>query len=492
MSSPKAESATADPGWTPLSSAASRSGISSHDLRNRLLRVLIIGDTIFCFLGLSIGYWLRFVSPLRHVGIESTQASYNGYFPLIAIGTIFFVGAYTYEGLYDPRYLLRPFRSLSIIVRGTFFWVLAFLGISLALKFEPAISRIFVFMSGAATLGTVLGWRYAFHAVLSRPAIHDRIVQRILVIGWTREATRLVHAVKRDQNQPYEIVGALTTRHCPDIVDAPVLGNVAALEAILAARQPTMAIVADVDLTRDELMALAGVCERHYVQFKVIPSFFQTFVSSLQMQTISGVPILGIEEVPLRALHNALLKRSVDIVGALVGLVGTLPVMAVLAFLIKRESPGPIFYRQTRTGRYGRRFTIYKLRSMRVDAEAGTGARWAVPNDNRRLKIGAFMREWNLDELPQYWNILKGDMSLVGPRPERPELIEQFEREIPHYNPRHEVRPGLTGWAQVNGLRGNTSLVARIQYDLYYIENWNVWFDFQIMLLTFFRRQNAY
>jgi lipopolysaccharide/colanic/teichoic acid biosynthesis glycosyltransferase len=127
-----------------------------------------------------------------------------------------------------------------------------------------------------------------------------------------------------------------------------------------------------------------------------------------------------------------------------------------------------------------------------MDAENDSGPAWAVEGDPRRLKIGAFMREWNLDELPQFWNVLVGDMSLVGPRPERPELIAQFEKEVPHYNPRHEVRPGITGWAQVNGLRGNTSLVERIRYDLYYIENWSLWFDLQILLLTFTRRQNAY
>jgi lipopolysaccharide/colanic/teichoic acid biosynthesis glycosyltransferase len=150
-----------------------------------------------------------------------------------------------------------------------------------------------------------------------------------------------------------------------------------------------------------------------------------------------------------------------------------------------------VIYRQVRTGRYGRPFTIYKLRSMRLNAEA-SGAQWAVSGDPRRLKVGAFMRENNLDELPQFWNVLVGDMSLVGPRPERPELIRKFEKEIPHYNPRHEVRPGITGWAQVNGLRGNTSLVERIKYDLYYIENWSLWFDLQILLLTFSRNKNAY
>ena len=142
-------------------------------------------------------------------------------------------------------------------------------------------------------------------------------------------------------------------------------------------------------------------------------------------------------------------------------------------------------------GRNGRSFEIIKIRSMRLDAENGK-AQWAKKDDPRRLKVGAFMREWNIDEIPQFWNVLKGDMSLVGPRPERPELIMEFKEEIPHYNARHASKPGITGWAQVNGLRGNTSLIERIRYDIYYLENWSLWFDLQIMVQTFFRKDNAY
>ena len=270
------------------------------------------------------------------------------------------------------------------------------------------------------------------------------------------------------------------------------LGTATELESVIATHHVDIVIVADPDLSKDCVLEIATLCERTYTDYKIIPSFFQIFVSGLKMQTISGVPILGVEELAINRLTNELFKRLVDIIGACVGLAISAPIMAVLAVLLKRESSGPIIYRQLRTGRHGRHFIMYKLRSMRMDAESNNGPQWAVPNDPRRLHIGAFMREWNLDELPQFWNVLKGDMSLVGPRPERPELIAQFEKEVAHYNPRHEVRPGITGWAQVNGLRGNTSLVERIRYDLYYIDNWTPWFDIQILLLTLTRRQNAY
>ncbi|ACB76720.1 sugar transferase [Opitutus terrae] len=462
-------------------------------LARKLVKITILGDTLACFGGLSLGYWLRFKSPLRALGIEPNLASsYGDYFNLIQLGTLLFIASYSFQRLYEPRCLLRPEQSLWIIIRGTFFWVLLFLGFSLALKFEPSVSRIFVVISSVTSVALLSAWRFLFYLWVAQPKVHDRLVDRVVLVGWNREARALALAVRRRENRPYDIIGLVATEKSETDPGPPVLGFVRDIDTVLRRHQPSMVIVTDPDLSREELQRISSACERLYVYFKIVPSAFQVFVSNLQMETVSGVPVLGWGRLPLRDLHNAALKRAMDIFGALVGLIGAMPIMIVLALLIKRESPGPVLYYQTRTGLHGRPFRIYKLRSMRKDAEAKTGARWAVPNDNRRLKIGAFMREWNLDELPQFWNILRGDMSLVGPRPERPELIREFEKRIPHYNPRHEVRPGLTGWAQVNGLRGDTSLTERIRYDLYYIEKWSLWFDIQIMALTFLRRQNAY
>jgi lipopolysaccharide/colanic/teichoic acid biosynthesis glycosyltransferase len=181
----------------------------------------------------------------------------------------------------------------------------------------------------------------------------------------------------------------------------------------------------------------------------------------------------------------------VDIIGGIVGLLLSIPIIIVFGILVYHESPGPIFYTQNRSGRGGRVFKIYKLRSMRLNADA-KGAQWAVQNDPRRLKIGEFMRKMNIDEVPQFWNVLKGDMSLVGPRPEMTELIANWKEEIIHYNARHFAKPGMTGYAQVNGMRGNCDLRERVRYDLFYLENWSLWLDFQILLKTFFVRTNAY
>jgi exopolysaccharide biosynthesis polyprenyl glycosylphosphotransferase len=243
--------------------------------------------------------------------------------------------------------------------------------------------------------------------------------------------------------------------------------------------------------SQQEIMGLANLCEKMMVQFKVVPSYFQILVSGLHLETVSGIPILGVSRLPLDRTLNIALKRTVDIVGAIVGLILTIPLILVFGLIVHLESPGPILYRQRRLGRNGREFFIFKIRSMKLDAEVNGKVGWTTRDDPRRLKVGGFMRKWNIDEVPQFWNVLKGDMSLVGPRPERPELIRNFKDEIPHYNARHNVKPGITGWAQVKGFRGDTDLGERITCDLFYLENWNLLLDLQIMIMTFLRRENA-
>jgi exopolysaccharide biosynthesis polyprenyl glycosylphosphotransferase len=224
----------------------------------------------------------------------------------------------------------------------------------------------------------------------------------------------------------------------------------------------------------------------------MIPAYFPALSSGLQIRILNGIPLLGVTQLPLDKYLNRLAKRLVDIIGALFGLFLSIPIVGLFGLLVFIESPGPIFFRQLRMSRSGRTFRIYKIRSMRPDAEARSGAVWAKRDDPRRLKIGAFMRRWNVDELPQFLNVLTGEMSLVGPRPERPELVERFKDTILNYNARHEVKSGLSGWAQIHGFRGDTDLKKRIEYDLYYLENWSLFLDAYILIGTVFKYKNAY
>jgi Undecaprenyl-phosphate glucose phosphotransferase len=212
------------------------------------------------------------------------------------------------------------------------------------------------------------------------------------------------------------------------------------------------------------------------------------------VEEFDGIPIVNLRESPIQG-WNSVIKRGFDILFSIVFLIIISPVMALVAVLVKLTSPGPILYRQKRMGLDGHVFNMYKFRSMRVNAEKHSGPVWAKKNDNRRTRLGAFMRATSLDEWPQFFNVLKGDMSLVGPRPERPPFVQKFRENIPKYMLRHKVKSGITGWAQINGWRGNTSIEKRIEYDLYYIQNWSVWFDFKILVMSFwkgFMNKHAY
>ena len=245
----------------------------------------------------------------------------------------------------------------------------------------------------------------------------------------------------------------------------------------------------------DYLEEIVNECERSGVHTKFVPDYNNIIPTVPQVEDVQGLPVINIRRLPLSEGANAFIKRAIDIFGSLFGLIIFSPVMIGTMIAVKCSSPGPIFYKQERIGRHGKAFNMYKFRSMVVQEEDDEKKEWTTKNDPRVTPVGRFIRKTSIDEMPQFWNIFKGDMSLVGPRPERPQFVEKFRDEIPHYMIKHQVRPGLTGWAQVNGYRGDTSIEKRIEHDLYYIENWTVGFDFKIMFLTIFKgfiNKNAY
>jgi exopolysaccharide biosynthesis polyprenyl glycosylphosphotransferase len=466
-----------------------------HDFRHRTLPLLLLaGDTVCVFAGLLVGYGLRYHTPLGSMFIEVTGARLRDYLPLLLLGTAFLLGAFAHLNLYDERLLLRRYHALNIILKGTAFWLFAYLGVSLVLKFSPPISRLFVVFACGGVLALLYAWRSLFYALAASPKLRGRIQQRVALLGWTAEAQALAADIQQTAAHPFRLVGIVGLpageQSRPPFSGAlPLLGGFADLPALLERREIDVLIAARLDLPRAELAQLVELCERSYVELKIIPSVFQIFVSGLRLQTFGRVPVLGVEELAVDKLFNRALKRGTDFAGAGVGLVLSAPVVALLAVLIKRESPGgPVFFRQSRVGAAHRAFTLYKLRSMTPDAAGRDDERVSTEaGDPRLLRIGRFMRRWNLDELPQFWNVIRGEMSLIGPRPERPRHVDRLAGTIPHYLPRHLVKPGMTGWAQVNGLRGGSALDRRIQHDIYYIENWSFWLDLQILLLTFAR-----
>jgi exopolysaccharide biosynthesis polyprenyl glycosylphosphotransferase len=235
------------------------------------------------------------------------------------------------------------------------------------------------------------------------------------------------------------------------------------------------------------------VVGKECVEVRLVPDILQYAALNATLEDVDGTPVINLSQVPLEG-WSSLVKRVVDIAIAGAALLVLLPLLPLVAAAIWLEDRGPIFYRQERMGLDGKSFLILKLRSMRVDAEATTGPVWATRNDPRRTRVGELLRRWSIDELPQLWNVLRGDMSIVGPRPERPTFVHEFKHKLPQYMIRHRVRAGITGWAQVHGWRGNTSIKKRLQYDLYYIENWSLGLDFKILWMTLRHglRHNAY
>ncbi len=467
---------------------------SSNQLRKVILPAwLVVGDTIVAFASLALAFWLRYESPLRRFAqIDVTDARFLVYAPLLSLGVAFLIAGYAQLNLYEERLLLRKYQSLALIIKGTTLWLGGYLALALVIKFDPPISRLFVPIGYVCVLALMFLWRSAFYAVLIRPGLRERVRQQVAVLGWNEEARGLAAELQSQSAHPYHFRGIVTLEG--ESTPPMVLGNVADLPEILARNDLDVLIAARTDLPREQLLRVVQACEHAYVEWKVIPSSFQILLSGLRLQTIGRLPVLGVEELAINRLFNRALKRAFDLGGALLGLVLSIPVVVVLALLIKRESPGgPVFFRQPRVGAGHRVFTLWKLRSMVPDAVVTDGAQQSTARDDARLlRIGAFMRRWNLDELPQFWNVLRGDMSLIGPRPERPLHVDRLSTEIPHYHPRHLVKPGMSGWAQVNGLRGDSSIVQRIQHDIYYIENWSLWLDVQIVMLTFVRWKNAY
>ena len=244
-----------------------------------------------------------------------------------------------------------------------------------------------------------------------------------------------------------------------------------------------------------KLEQIVAICEKSGVHTKFVPDYYNFISTNPYTEDLDGLPVINIRNVPLTNTMNKLIKRLIDIIGSIIALILFSPIMLIVAILVKKSSPGPIIFAQERIGLGNKPFKMYKFRSMGVQDPKKEAKEWTTKNDVRVTPVGRVIRKTSLDELPQFWNVLKGDMSLIGPRPERPLFVEKFKEEIPRYMIKHQVRPGITGWAQVNGFRGDTSIRSRIEHDLYYIENWSLGLDIKILFLTFFKgfvNKNAY
>ena len=451
-------------------------------------------DTIVLVLSYFLAWLIRFVGPMAATAVRTR--SFQQYMMMLILIIPVYLLLYQAFTLYTPMRMQGRRLVLANIIKANSLGLLILM-FTFYMIDEGDYSRSTYIMF--YVINIILQWcvRMLIFGLLKDMREKGMNQRQLICVGYSRAAEEYIDRVLANPQWGYVIRGILD-----DNVPAgtmykgiKVLGRIANLNVILPENKlDEIAITLGLSeyYRLEEIVAL---CEKSGVHTKFIPDYNKIIPTKPYTEDILGLPVINIRYVPLNNTFNAMIKRAMDIVGSICGIIVTSPLMLLMCLLIKLTSPGPLIYKQERVGLHNRTFRMYKFRSMEIQPESEEKKAWTVKNDPRVTGIGKFMRHTSIDELPQLFNILKGDMSLVGPRPERPFFVEKFREEIPRYMVKHQVRPGLTGWAQVNGYRGDTSIRKRIECDLYYIENWSIGFDVKIIFLTFFKgfiNKNAY
>ena len=469
---------------------------------NRLLIGLhVAGDAILAMAAFQLAYLIRFYSPLAEiVPVTKGYPPISQYMMLVPFIGLLVPAAFQLQGVYRLRRGRSRVDEFFSVFVGSIVAVVLGVGGTLYVQTyylsEAAKDRGMLEISQPVwALFLVLNVTLTY---LSREAVRELLerrfrrgigLKRVLIAGAGDLARLVADKILEHGELGFRVVGFVDDQSTGDRIGyrgLPVLGSLSETPEICKRENIDQIYVA---LPLDEHVKMLGIIEyasREFIDVHVVPDLLQFLTLRARLEDLDGVPIISIHEVPLRGF-NAVVKRVIDIGLSAATLLALAVPFALIAFLIKRSSPGPVFYRQERMSLDGKAFYVWKFRSMPIDAEDITGPIWARDDDPRATAVGRWLRRYDLDELPQFWNVLKGDMSIVGPRPERPVFVDEFKHMIPQYMLRHKVKAGITGWAQVNGWRGNTSLEKRIEYDLYYIENWSVGLDIKIMWLTLFR-----
>lgn len=446
-------------------------------------------------------YWVRFRSPLTALipAVKGVPA-FRLYLSAFPVATLAFLYFYKLLGSYARRWRYDAVHEFFVVTRGTAAGMIALMALTFLLPSTHTqaglkYSRITFLLLFPLVECLVWAGRVAANAVEKRLYRKSAGKRKLLLVGTGETAARLARHVGRHPSLECEIVGFV---HCPgeksssSRIISPVAGEIDALPALLEKGGVDELVLTNPGLDHARVLRIIADCERNLVEFKHVPDMFEIMTRKVDVVSFDGVPLVGIRHIPLHYPWNRFLKRAFDVAGSAAGLLCVSPIIALCALAVRLDSRGKAFFSQERCGEDGVSFRLWKLRTMVDDAEKHTGPVWARANDPRCTRVGAILRRWNLDELPQLWNVLKGDMSLVGPRPERPHFVNRFREDNPRYMARHAVKSGITGWAQVNGFRGNTSIRARLRYDMYYLENWSPAFDLKVLVMTLFARRNAY
>jgi len=464
--------------------------VKSYTLHRVFLGLTLLADISVLVASLFLAWWIRFDS--GWLAFVPPAPPIDPYVAKLPYAVAAWLIVMNYAGLYRRRSFVVGRGDTGALVASA----LVATGLVFALGFVYrgfSYSRLILALMAVQNVVLLRVVRSALTRVqvaLRRSGVG---VVRIAILGDGDEARGVAASLARHPGYGFRLAGFIGATR-PGLT--PRLGSAARLDSIVRrTRLDEVLLAPRPSVSRAAVMDWAAQCRRAGVECKMLADVFGFLTSRLELEELFGMPIMSIEPSPLESWRNRLLKRALDLAVTVPALVILSPLLLLIALVVKLDTPGPALYRQERVGLGGRAFGMLKFRSMRADAEKRTGPVWAKAGDPRRTRTGAFLRRTSLDELPQLLNILKGEMSLVGPRPERPHFIAGFARRVPRYMDRHAALPGLTGWSQANGLRGNTPVEERIKYDLYYIENWSLWLDIRIIFRTgleLFHHQEAY
>jgi len=456
-------------------------------------RSLFVADLALIAAGWVIAYYLRFELLVPVVGLPLWRplSRYITYLPpLMAIWGIVFAAS----GLYASDRAQRLPLMIYGVLRAVFFGMAtSVVGMFFYRAFS--FSRLHMLLFGVVTTSMMVLLRIILFSYLRRARSHGANVRRVLIVGAGRVGRRLNEAFRQYPLMGYEVVGFLDDEK----TDEPVLGRTEDFETVMdrfeEEGRPVDAVYIALPMQAlAKVEFIADALSTRVTTICLVPDLFQFDLLNSRVSNVDGLPVIHIADEPPMEFRR-MAKRLIDIGFSLSVLIVLSPVLLLIAMLVKLSSSGSVLYRQTRMGLNGHTFEMLKFRSMPVGAETSSGPVWAQPGETRATFVGAFLRRTSLDELPQFLNVLKGDMSVVGPRPERPYFIAEFRTRVPRYMLRHKMKAGITGWAQVHGLRGDTSIEKRIEYDLYYIQNWSISLDLKIMFMTLwsgFLSRNAY
>lgn len=462
-----------------------------------LNRIFVLLDALLIAFSLFLSWYIRIRS--GWMSVADNVLSFEAYmFPLLFIIPTYLL-AYNIFNLYRPHRIKSLYDELFNLLKANslgIFVFFAYLFIFRVVDYSRKVLILFFII----TIILSFVERLFVRNVLRRLRENNKNLKHIIFVGYSNLAIEYAKRIAQNRHWGYSIKGIFdnkTHAHYLSLYknSVKVLGNYEQLEHYIENNNIDEIIITLALEEYSELEGIVSICEKQGIYARIIPDYYKVIPAKPYIEDIDGLPVISLRNIPLNDLMKRSLKRMIDIFGAMFGLIFLSPMFLVIALVIRIGSKGPVIYSQNRVGLNRKSFTMFKFRSMVMQEPSKEKKGWTVKDDPRVTRIGTFIRKTSLDEFPQLWNVLIGDMSLVGPRPERPQFVEKYREEIPKYMVKHQVRPGMTGWAQIHGLRGDTSIEKRIEYDLYYIENWSIKLEIEILALTFlkgFINKNAY